>query len=280
MRQYLTLVRLFWQQLVRRKSLWIVVAVAGVVLLISIAVQSQLKDMLAEGVRYDIATRQAAASLDSYVDQVRQGGAILVVLVAALVAPPSRKDGTTQFVLTLSVSRLRLAVAQFGALSVFIFLGTLVVHVGYMVTAHRLGLLRPSEALLAWFFLFVPLLLLAAASFSLSLTRPALLVYAILLGVPQILLPLLGAFVGSWETGVPELARLTAGRTIDNVGLLFPNLPQLIIWPRISLPMPERPPFPAWGLEGLHAVAAAAFWVVAGLWAYRRFDFGSRLPTK
>jgi hypothetical protein len=280
MRQYLTLVRLFWQQLVRRKSLWIVVAVAGVVLLISIAVQSQLKDMLAEGVRYDIATRQAAASLDSYVDQVRQGGAILVVLVAALVAPPSRKDGTTQFVLTLSVSRLRLAVAQFGALSVFIFLGTLVVHVGYMVTAHRLGLLRPSEALLAWFFLFVPLLLLAAASFSLSLTRPALLVYAILLGVPHILLPLLGAFVGSWETGVPELARLLAGRTIDNVGLLFPNLPQLIIWPRISLPMPERPPFPAWGLEGLHAVAAAAFWVVAGLWAYRRFDFGSRLPTK
>ena len=44
--------------------------------------------------------------------------------------------------------------------------------------------------------------------------------------------------------------------------------------------MPERPPFPAWGLEAMHVLAATAFWVVAGLWAYRRFDFGSRIPTK
>jgi ABC-type transport system involved in multi-copper enzyme maturation permease subunit len=280
MRQYLTLVRLFWQQLVRRKSLWIVVAVVGVVLLVSLTVQSQMKGMLEEGIRYDIATRQAAAALDSYVDQVRQFGAVFVLLVAALVAPPSRKDGTTQFVLTLSVSRRRLAAAQFGALAVFIFLGTLVVHVGYVVTAFRLGILRPLEAVFSWPLLLLPLLLLAAASFSLSLTRPALLVYAILLGVPALLLPLLGTFVGSWKVTVPEVFRLLSGRVIDNLGLLFPSPAPLIIWPRLALPMPERPPVPAWGLEIFHALAAAAFWVVAGLWSYRRFDFGSRIPTK
>ena len=60
----------------------------------------------------------------------------------------------------------------------------------------------------------------------------------------------------------------------------FPRLTPLVIWPRLALPTPERPPFPAWGLETLHGLAATAFWVVIGLWAYRRHDFGSRIPTK
>jgi hypothetical protein len=281
MRQYLTLMRLFWQQLIRRKSLWIVMAVVGVALLINYAIQSQMKEMLQNGVRYDIATRRAAASLESYAEQIRMGSVVLVLVIAALVAPPARRDGTTQFVLTLSVSRGRLALAQYGALALFIFIGTLVIHAGYMAAAHRVGILRWSEALLAWPLLLVPLLLVAIASFALSLTRPALLVYGILLGVPYLLLPVLEGWVGTWEASdVPLALRLVSARVIDNLDLLFPRWWPLVVWPRLALPTPERPPLPAWGLEALHALAATAFWVVAGLWAYRRHDFGSRLPTK
>lgn len=280
MRQFLTLARLFWQQLIRRKSLWIVMAVAAVALLVNYAIQSQIEELLERGVRYDIATRQASASLDSFADQIRSGSLWLVVVIAALVAPPSRRDGTTQFVLTLSVSRLRLALAQYAALAAFIVIGVLVTHVGFMAAAHRLGILHWPAALFAWWLLLVPLLAQAAASFSLSLTRPPILVYGILLGIPYLLLPLLEGFVGGWETDVPRVIRLLAARSIDNASLLFPHLQALIPWPGLTLPTPERPPHPAWALEVLHACAATAFWVVVGLWAYRRHDFGSRLPTR
>jgi hypothetical protein len=271
---------LFWQQLIRRKSLWIVVALAGVVLLINFILASQMKGMLEEGIRYDIATRRAGAALDSYAGQIREWSVVLALVVGALVAPPSRKDGTTQFVLTLSVSRRRLALAQFGALGLFILVGTLVVHAGFVVAAYRLGVLSVREAAISWLFLLIPLMAAAAASFSLSLTRPALLVYAILLGIPYLLLPLLSAFIGSWTTKVPEVTRLLASRIVDNWGLLFPKVATLIIWPRAVLPTPTRPPWPAWSWEALHVLSTVAFWVVIGFWAYRRHDFGSRTPTK
>lgn len=281
MRQYLTLVRLFWQQLIRRKSLWIVIAVVGVALLINYTIQSQMRSMIEAGVRYDIATRRAAQSLENYAEQIRQGAVILVLIIAALVAPPSRRDGTTQFVLTLSVSRWRLALSQYGALAVFLFIGTLVVHAGYMAAAHHLGIMRWAEALLAWPLLLAPLLVVAMASFALSLTRPALLVYGILLGIPYLLLPVLEGWLASWKAEeVPVFLRLYSARVIDNLSLLFPNVAHLVIWPRLVLPTPDRPPFAAWGLETFHALAATGFWVVAGLWAYRRHDFGSRIPTK
>ncbi len=280
MRQYFELVRLFWQQLIRRKSLWLVMALVGFILLVNFTIQSQMKTMTEQGVRYDIATRRAAASLENYAGQIRQGAVLLVLIVAALVAPGSRKDGTTQFVLTLSVNRLRLALAQFGALAIFILLGTLVVHVGYMVAAYHLGILQVPDALFAWLVLFVPLLLLASASFAVSLTRPALVVYALLLGIPQLLLPLLESAFGELKTTVPEILRLGPARFIDNLPLLFPSVTELIVWPRLALPTPERPPFPEWGLETLHTLAAIALWVVLGLWAYRRYDFGSRSLTK
>ena len=281
MRQYLTLLRLFWQALIRRKSLWLVMAVVGVALLINYTIQTQMRQMLDEGVRYDIATRRAVATLNQYAEHIRMGSVVLVLVIAALVAPPSRRDGTTQFVLTLSVSRLRIALAQYGALSVFLLVSVLVVHTGFMTAAHRLGVLQWSEALLAWPLLLAPLLLVATMSFSLSLTRPALLVYGILLGVPYLLLPVLEAWIGTWEaTHVPLWLRTFSARAIDNLDLLFPRWSQLVVWPRLALPTPERPPLPAWGLETIHALSATAFWVVAGLWAYRRHDLGSRLPTK
>jgi ABC-type transport system involved in multi-copper enzyme maturation permease subunit len=278
--QFLSLVRLFWQQLVRRKSLWIVVAIVGVVLLINGAIQSQLKGMLEQGVRYDIATRRAAAALEQYGEQIRQGALILAIIVGALVAPASRRDGTTQFLFTLSVSRSRLALAQYGALALFVAASTIVVHAGYMATAYYLGVMRAGDAALSWVVLLAALLVAAAMSFCLSLSRPALMVYGILLGVPYILIPLLQLFVGSWEASVSHTVRLLGARWVDNAALMFPDLGSLLSWPRLVIVAPERPPLPALGLEALHAVAAATFWILVGLWAYRRHDLGSRLPTK
>jgi hypothetical protein len=280
MRRYLGLVLLFWQHLIRRKSLWIVVALLGALTLINALIQSQMTGMLEQGVRYDIATRRAAASLDGYVQQIRGAAALLVVIVAALVAPASRKEGTSQFVLTLAVSRFRMAAGQFGALALFIALGTLVVHAGYCVAAYRLGILGPAEALGGWPLLLVPLLLAATSSFSLSLTRPPAVVYALLIVIPYVALPLLALFVSSWSTDVPAWIRLVSARFIDNAGLLFPDVGPLIAWPKLPLATSDRPPIPAWGWETAHQVAAVAFWVTAGLWAYRRYDFGSRIPTK
>ena len=75
--------------------------------------------------------------------------------------------------------------------------------------------------------------------------------------------------------------RQLSARVVDNIGLLFPQWWELIVWPaRLALPTPERPPLPAWGLETLHALSATAVWVVAGLWPTERHDFGSRLPMK
>jgi hypothetical protein len=161
-----------------------------------------------------------------------------------------------------------------------VLLGTLVVHVGYHAAAYRLGISKIPEALLGWAVLLVPLLLLAAVSFALSLTRPALVVYAILLGVPNLALPLLSAFVGSWSVRVPELVRFLSARIIDNVGLLFPRVETLVVWPGLWFGVPERPPYPAWGWEATHQLCVVGLWVVTGLWAYRRYDFGSRIPTK
>ncbi len=197
----------------------------GAALLVNYTIQSQMKTMLEQGVRYDIATRRAAAELESYAEQIRGGSVFLVLLIAALVAPAARRDGTTQFVLTLSVSRLRLAFAQYGALAVFILISVLVVHAGYMAAAYRLGILRWSEALLAWPLLLLPLLLVGSASFALSLTRPALLVYGILLGVPALLLPVLEGWVGDLGGRASAVGASPAvGRAIDDLGLLFPAL--------------------------------------------------------
>ena len=98
--------------------------------------------------------------------------------------------------------------------------------------------------------------------------------------MPYLVLPLLNAFVGSWKTSVPETLRFVSARLVDNLGLLFPNLDLLMVWPRLWPSLPPRPPYPSWGLETLHHVAAVALWIAVGLWAYRRYDFGSRIPTK
>jgi hypothetical protein len=281
MRQYATLVRLFWRHLVRRKSLWVVIAIVGVVVLLNGIMQSQMKGMLESGVRYDIATRRAAAALDAYAEQIRGGAVMLVLVVAALIAPSSRKDGTTQFVLRPvreppPPGRGPIRGAH------------LVRPPGYPRHPGRLldRRLPPGHPAAGGGRICVDILLRPPARDRGHEPRPlpdaaALVVYAILLGVPYLLLPLLATFTNDWEsTRVAPGLRLAAARTIENVGLLFPKVEALIAWPKLTWATTERPPFPSWPLEALHELAVVALWVVIGLWSYRRYDFGSRTPTK
>lgn len=282
MRQFLSLVGLFLQQFIRRKSLWVLLAIAAGAVLLNFRIASEMNQMLGQGVRYDIVTHKAAGLLDSWLAEVRGILLTAALIVGAMVAPASRRDGTTQFLLMLSVGRLRLALAQFAALAACITIATLLVHAGYQYAAVRVGIFQPAEAWLAWLPLLVILLALAATSFALSLTRSFVVVYGLLRGIPDLLLPLLQAMVAlaSRQEYLPDGVLTPMAHALENAAQLFPRLDELVAWPHLFVPVAERPPFPALGVEAIHSLAAVALWIVLGLWAYRRYDFGSRLPTK
>jgi ABC-type transport system involved in multi-copper enzyme maturation permease subunit len=277
MRQFLGLTALFLKQLVRRKSLWAVVAVVGAMLLVGYLVQKQMDEALRDGVRYDVATRRAASTLDAFASQIRGFSVALVLLVSALVAPAARKDGTAQFLLSLSVGRYRLAAAQFAALSAFLSAVVFVIHAGYVFAARDLGVTSPAQIGLAWATLLGPLGLAAAVVFSLSLSRPAMVVYAVLIAVPYVALPLAEAATNEW----PQRAPFWAPRLVDGLEFLFPKTESVILWPRLGLdPGSGEPPVSRWGWTLAQHGLACTFWIALGLWLYRGHDLGSRTPTK
>ena len=100
-----------------------------------------MKKAIGRGVSFDIVTKQAASALQAFAGQIRSYSVFLILIVSALVAPASRKDGTTQFVLTLSVNRLRLALSQYTALSVLVLATVIIVHIGYVIAARKLGIM-------------------------------------------------------------------------------------------------------------------------------------------
>jgi hypothetical protein len=277
MGQFTSLTVLFLKQLLRRKSLWIVVAVFGAMALVNYVVYKQMQDALGQGASYDLATRQATSALAGFAAQIRGFSIALVLLVSALVAPAARKDGTAQFVLCLSVDRYRLAAAQFAALSGFVVPAVLVIHGGYALAASRLGAMSSMELLTAWSALLAPLLLASLVVFSLSLSRGAIAVYGVLIGVPYLLLPLLGGAIGEWHAYLP----LQTTRLVDNLSLLFPKPEDIVVWPHLGFEVHStEPPFPRWGWELAHHGFASAFWIALGFWRYRNLDLGSRTPSK
>ncbi len=77
-----------------------------------------MSEAVSEGETWDIATRQAASRLDGLMTFLRPWFGFVIVLLAAQLAPESRRNGTTQFVLALGIRRNVLAAAQFVALSI------------------------------------------------------------------------------------------------------------------------------------------------------------------
>jgi len=273
------LAALFLKQLIRRKLLWVIVALLAGMMLINYLVVRQMDQLVGRGESYDVATRRAAVELESYAEPVRACGIVLVLLASALVAPASRKDGTTQFALSFGVSRIELAVAQFAALAVFVGVSVLILHVGYVIAALRVHGMSVTEAEWAWLWLLVPLLLLAAAVFALSLRWPAIVTYVIFLGIVFLAVPLVEAVLAhaDWAKHAPVFVT----RLVDNVELLYPKAFSLVLWPHLSpRGSAEGPPYPHWGWLIIHTLLSTAFWVALGTWAYLRHELGSRMPTK
>ena len=200
----------------------------------------------------------------------------LVVVMSALVAPASRKSGTTQFVLTVPVSRIKLAICQFSAMALFVSGALIGLHLLYSYWAYRIGAIEVNEIMLSWIFLILPALATAAILFALSLTGS--------LGNVIVLLVIASMLLGILESWTAELSPYVPNfifRARDNLALLFPSTRQMITWPHLpSSISTERGFMIDWGWLWLHECFVTIFWVTLGSWTYLNRQYGSRLPQK
>ncbi len=277
MKPFFSLVDIFMRQLIRSKALWVITGILALMLLYNLYYQSMFSDWLDDGITYDMATRKAFDSLRSLAGQIRTYAVFFTVVIAAVVAPESRKNGTTQFVLSMQVSRRRLALAQFTALGLFLLAAVLIVHLGFSIFAMHVGFMTLIDLVFSWILLFLPLLLAAAVSFSLSLTFSTVVVYLIVFGIPFVLLDLLEALIawqGSW---IP----VPVARVVDNLAYLMPDTESIIFWPFLSPRLSVAdPPFPVWTWSLLNFCFSVCFWVLLGLMLYRNYNIGSRQALK
>jgi hypothetical protein len=268
------LVKLFLRDLVRRKFLWVLVVLTLAMVGLTYATTRTMEEAIGNGETWEMATRRATNQLESFASWMRPWLAFAVVLLAAQLAPESRRNGTTQFVLALGVRRHVVAAAQFAALTLVLTAGVLIVHAGFVVAGLRAGNMHANEIAASWVTLLAPLLAIAASVLSISLTASALETYLIFLAVP-----LLASIVPTIH-GVPKVVPLALVRALENLNLLVPNPTELTTWPRLTFGDAHGPPSPEWGLLVAQACTALAFWMLLGLWRQSRHDFGSRTATK
>ncbi len=269
-----SLVMLFLRDLVRRKFLWVLVVLTLGMVGLAYATTRTIEEAMGNGETWEMATRRATSQLESFASWMRPWLAFAVVLLAAQLAPESRRNGTTQFVLALGVRRHVLAAAQFAVLALVVTGGVLIVHAGFVVAGARTGNMRTLEIAASWLTLLAPLLAIAASVLSVSLTASALETYLLFLAVP-----LLASIVPTIH-GVPKVVPLAFVRALENVKLLLPDPAELTTWPHLTFGEAHGPPFPEWGFLVAQACTALAFWTLLGLWRQSRHDFGSRTSTK
>lgn len=268
-----TLTWLFIKQLVHSRSLWGVLCVIIGMSLFNYYFYKDIMESLEHGVSYASAAQQAQRTLKNFASEVRDYAPFLVVFISALVAPMARKNGTAQFLITMSVGRRRLALTQFSALMTFFFASLMAIHIGYVVAAFSVGAISVPQAALSWIFLVVPLVLLAAPVYCISLSVSSVGTYLIFLAVP-----LLGFELLEWAIKeAPGFSIQPMVRLSNNLTFLFPDIGDLLLWPGISAPSTVTgPPYPEWSWRIIHSVLSSCFWVVLGIWLYRNRDFGSR----
>lgn len=276
-RPFTSLVKLYIKQLVHSKTLWIIGIIIAGMFIMNYFVRSNMDEILGSGASYDIASRKATSLLNNIAGTIRSYAAVIIVIVSALVAPQSRKNGTTQFVLSLSIGRYRLAFAQFCALALFIVLSIFILHIGFVACAGQYGVLNLSEIAFSWVYLLLPLLLYAVIVFVFSLSFSAIETYIVFLAIPAVGFSLLHYVAGELAGSIP----LMLVRVIDNLSLLYPDFDSIIIWPRVAMEIHSKePPFLDWTWQYIHILFSSAFWISLGLWCYRRYDFGSRTAIK
>ncbi|MBX3189666.1 MAG: hypothetical protein KF819_21760 [Labilithrix sp.] len=269
------LLSLFLRDLVRRRMLWAIVLVTLAVLALNYGIRRTMESALGEGASWDMATRRATSNLEQLAAQARRWLPVSTVLLAAVVAPESRRNGTTQFALSCGVRREAIAAAQFLAFAIIDGLVVAIVHVGFAIPGITTGAISASEVALAWVGLLVPILALGAAVFAFSLTATAFETYLLFLGVPFAV-----QTIPALIRGLPRWLPRPVVTGIDNVSLLFPEIDAIIPWPHLSYGRLDGLPHPQWQWPVAHQCAVIAFWLVLGLWRYRRHDFGSRTAVK
>jgi hypothetical protein len=196
-----------------------------------------------------------------------------VLVFAALVAPESRRNGTTQYLLSTPVSRAKVACAQFAALALLVVLATGIVHGVFCWTARGIGAISTGQAVWSWIFLLGPVLAGAAVVFVMSLRFSAIRTIVLMLAVPLVVGTVPRLFEGFARWDITRVVKV-----IERVAVFYPvHLDELVLWPELPADAARTAPLrPEWGWMLLHEGAAAAFWLVAGAWLYARHDLGSR----
>jgi hypothetical protein len=260
-----TLLQVFLRDLVRRRSLWVLAALLVAAVLVDNWVSvpgSQPGPASVAG--HELVRAQAVFKLRTAVIVVRQWAILAVIVFSVLLAPESRRNGTTSFLLCLGVGRLPLAAAQYAALALFLSAGALIVHAGYSLAALPLDETTPSQALLGWFPLLAPWLAMTAAAFALSLALGAIETVTILIAIP------LAAFVAAGLLRDSGSAASFLVPLLDHIRMMFPDPGRLAAyWP--------HPPEGDW--PAAQSFLSIAFWTALGLWLYSRRDLGSRAAT-
>jgi len=269
------LVRLFLRDLARRRFVWFLVIISIVAVVVIRWTTGTVEDAVGSGEPYDIATRRAASQLEGLAETLRTLAYVVAMLIAAQIAPESRKNGTAQFVLSLGVSRNALAGAQLSALLLSVTAGVLLLHGGVAIAGLRSEAVTPVEAAAGWVTLLVPLLLVSASAFALSLSSSVVETYLVFFGVP-FLTQALPSFTRGGSDAFPGFAM----RAIDNLGLLVPWFDHMSPWPHLAFEATSGAPHPEPGWHATHIALATAFWMVLGLWLHRRHDFGSRTAVR
>ncbi|MGO9836808.1 MAG: hypothetical protein ACLP1X_21655 [Polyangiaceae bacterium] len=272
---FMALVRVFVRDLVRRRLLWVLALLTIGGVLVNYWTLHSIEEATGNGATWDMATKRAASGLDELASTVRGWTAFLVIALGAQVAPESRRNGTTQFVLSLGVRRDVLAAAQFVALALILTSGIFILHIGLSIAGLRTGAMSVHEALLAWPMLLATSLCAGAAVLAVSLTSSAIETYLIFIGIPAIanMLPMLAH-------GFPHHFPQSLAVAWDNVMLLFPDPSELVSWPHTSFGRVDGYWLGTLAWPTAHACLAVGFWIVLGLWRQRRHDFGSRAALK
>jgi ABC-type transport system involved in multi-copper enzyme maturation permease subunit len=269
MNAFKSLVELFLRDLVRRRMVWIIIVALGVMFWFTELMRNTVEEALQNGESYDIATRKAISQLASIGDNIRHWLPLVAAVLALQLAPESRRNGTTQFVLSQGVGRVRLALAQYVALCLFLLAIVLIVHAGYFIAGMRLGAVSVSELALSWITLTATVFLLAAMIHAMAMTLSPIEVVLLLLAIPMLAhsLPQMTSSLSNRWTWLLTLS--------DNITLLYPKVDAMLPWPHLWFDARVH-----WSWSLAHGVLASTFWIVLGYWLLRHQDVGSRTAIK
>jgi ABC-type transport system involved in multi-copper enzyme maturation permease subunit len=263
---------LFTRDLVRRRMLWILVVIVAGVLAFNFYVED--RSQAAENARNaaEEVRSTVAAAFDGLADSFRFAILPFVTFLSVLVAPEARRSGTTQFLLSVPISRRQVARGQFAALAGLLAVVLVVIHVGLGYPGWRVGAMGGFELAVSWAPLLIVALAQAAVVFLLSTTLSTAVTLMVVL-----IAPWLFTVATQVLLALDDPSLHVAVRASEHARFLFPDLSGLVIWPRPWL-VADTGDVPVTGYSLMlgHELLCIGFWSLLALLLYRRFNFGTR----